>query len=88
MIEVDIKRVPLETRIELANITKVGQVDGGLVFIDTARANWEYASAGLFGKMIKDLSADEKNKLGEYSDTDISEFANKVRVFLGNPLQG
>ena len=88
MIEVDIKRVPLETRIELANITKVGQVDGGLVFIDTARANWEYASAGLFGKMIKDLTEQDKQKLAEYTDSDISEFANKVRVFLGNPLQG
>jgi hypothetical protein len=88
MIDVEIKKVPLETRIALANVSKVGQVDGGLVFLDTALANWEYASAGVFGRMLKDLTQAEKDELGKYADSDITEFAQKVRVFLGNPSQG
>lgn len=88
MIDVELKRVPLKTRIALANVSQVGQIDGGLVFINTAEANWEYASAGLFGKMIKDLTEAEEKALNQYSDSDITEFANKVRVFLGNPTQG
>ncbi len=88
MIDVELKKVPLDVRIALANTSKVGQIDGGLVFLDTALANWEYASAGLFGKMIKDLDQIQKDDLNGYADSDISEFANKVRVFLGNPTTG
>ena len=43
---------------------------------------------GLFGKMIADLTPEQKVELDQYDDSDIQEFGAKVKVFLGNPTTG
>ena len=88
MIKAEIKRPPIETRIALGNIVKVGTIDGAMAYLDAPLANWEYASVGLFGKMVANLTNDEKLKLDTYSDNDITEFAKKVKDQLGNPSTG
>ena len=89
MIDIDIKRPGLEVRIALANISKVKvNKDQSITVIDAPLANWEYSSVGMFGKMIADLSSDDKEALDKYTDAEINEFGAKVKVFLGNPITG
>ena len=89
MIDVEIKRPPLETRIALANISKVKvNQDQSITVIDAPLANWEYSSVGLYGKMIADLSKEQKADLDKYADSDINEFGAKVKAYLGNPGNG
>jgi len=86
MIDVDIKRPSLEVRIKLADIVHIKvNGDGTYSSINTAMGTWEYASVGMFGKMLSELDEAEKLELDQYADSDIREFANKVRVELGNP---
>ena len=84
----DIKDIDFETRVELENITKVGSIDGVMVFMDSAKASWEYASCGKFGKMIKDLTIEQKAELQALSKTDMSELATRARETYENPSQG
>ena len=89
MIDVEIKRPHLKVRLALANITEI-KTDGKgyMSIVNTAKANWEYASVGLFGKMIDDLSEDEAAQMDQYSDEELQEFGGRVKVTLGNPTKG
>jgi len=85
----DIKSIDFETRLALENITKVNVQEGGSVIIlDSAIATWEYASAGMFGKMIKDLTPEEKIELSKMSKDDAYELGRRARIHYENPSQG
>ena len=88
MIKKDIKQPSLEVRIKLADITNVKMINGEMTMVNTARATWEYASVGLFGKMIADLDKKQSDELNGYSDADITAFGGKVKTTIGNPTKG
>ena len=68
----EIKKASLDVRIELADIVNVKvNGDGTYSSINAARATWEHASAGMFGKLLRDLDEKEKEKLNSYSDDEI-----------------
>lgn len=85
----DIKSIDFETRLALENTSKVSmQPDGSVVILDSAIATWEYCAAAMFGKMIKDLSVDEKNELNALSKEKAQELGSRARVHYENPSQG
>ena len=84
----DIKSIDFETRVALENITKVGNQDGAVVFIDSALANWQYVSAAKFGKLIDKLTDDEKAELLNMPKDKAVELGKRARIHYENPSQG
>ncbi len=89
MIKSELKRVPFKMRVELADLARVKySLDGTYEVSKAFTVASEFASAGLFGKRLGELSEEELVQLDSYSDEELAEFCERVRVFLGNPSQG
>jgi hypothetical protein len=89
VIDAEIKPVPFMLRVELADIAQFKYHANGTVEINKPfTMTSEFVSAGLFGKRLAALTDDELEQMNGYSDEELTEFCEKVRVFLGNPKRG
>ena len=80
----EIKEIGFDVRVAIDNMTKI-QVngDGSYTSLDAPLASWNLVAAGKFGKLVSDLSTDEKAELNKMSSKEVAEFAGEVRLFMG-----
>jgi hypothetical protein len=83
---VEVTRPGIAARVRLQNICEIETKPNGAKTIKYAfQSLAEWASQGLFGKFIAELSPEESAQISALSDPEVSDLGERVMVMCGNP---